>query len=83
MRLNADSAEVITPEIATRETNVTPIPTNIEIDAKLFQSPSAPKSPKSPEEIVAKEANIDVESVRQIRGIVQTFDDTEMGVLLS
>ena len=36
MRLNADSAEVITPEIATRETNVTPIPTNIEIDAKLF-----------------------------------------------
>ena len=82
MRLNADSAEVITPEIEIRSSNVTPTPTNIEIKA-LTQSSSVFKSPGSPEEVVAKEANIDVESVKQIRSIVQTFDQTEIGVLLS
>ena len=83
MRLNADSAEVITPEIEIRSSNVTPLPTNIEIKASLTQSSSVFKSPGSPEEVVAKEANIDVESVKQIRSIVQTFDQTEIGVLLS
>ena len=83
MRLNADSAEVITPEIEIRPTNATPMPTNIEIEGRLSQSPSAPKSPRSPEEIVAKDANIDVESVKQIRSIVKTFDQSEIGVLLS
>ena len=82
MRLNADSAEVITPEIEIRSSNVTPTPTNIQIKA-LTQSSSVFKSPGSPEEVVAKEANIDVESVKQIRSIVQTFDQTEIGVLLS
>ena len=83
MRLNADSAEAITPEIEIRPTNATPMPTNIEIEASLIQSHSAPKSPRSPEETVAKDANIDVESVKQIRNIVKTFDQTEIGVLLS
>ena len=83
MRLNADSAEAITPEIEIRPTNATPMPTNIEIEATLIQSHSAPKSPRSPEETVAKDANIDVESVKQIRSIVKTFDQTEIGVLLS
>ena len=82
MRLNADSAEVITPEIEIRSSNVTPTPTNIQIKA-LTQSSSVFKSPGSPEEVVAKEANIDVESVKQIRSIVKTFDQTEIGVLLS
>ena len=35
MRLNADSAEVITPEIEIRPTNATPMPTNIEIEGRL------------------------------------------------